>query len=242
MGVTLLLAHLPSSRPWMKRLLRAQGIISGENDDQGLCLAFSTMDEGLMYCEDKMLEVAVRHNLCAPVNNQMSLQDILSNHLLPQDLCTWSLQDAEEKLQSFVEVIHLESGENLFSVGGPSDEVYLLCKGRIVCEVNYLEMTEWSRFIGKVLPRKKLERSIHKHIRYGPGGVLGDMDFVIQRPRSFNAKCETPCILYSISREQQDLMRQYSPYLLNILQTIILRSASLSASHALEALERSNLV
>eukprot|EP01023_Acetabularia_acetabulum_P049289 TRINITY_DN5257_c0_g2_i2.p1 TRINITY_DN5257_c0_g2~~TRINITY_DN5257_c0_g2_i2.p1 ORF type:complete len:544 (+),score=84.96 TRINITY_DN5257_c0_g2_i2:163-1794(+) len=242
MGVTLLITHLPERRPWIKRLLRAQGILAGDNDQQGLCQAFSTMDEGLMYCEDQMLHVAVRHGLCTPHFFEMSLLDILANHILPSDVCMQSLSEVQEQLKSFVEVLHLEEGENLFSVGEPSDEVYLLSKGRIVCEVNYLEMTEWSRFIGKVLPRTKVERSIHKHIRYGPGGVLGDMDFVIHRPRSFNAKCETACKVYSISREQQDLMRQNSPQLLNILQTIILRSASLSASHALEALERSNLV
>eukprot|EP01026_Neomeris_dumetosa_P077567 TRINITY_DN83766_c0_g1_i2.p1 TRINITY_DN83766_c0_g1~~TRINITY_DN83766_c0_g1_i2.p1 ORF type:complete len:191 (-),score=13.02 TRINITY_DN83766_c0_g1_i2:962-1534(-) len=190
-----------------------------------------------------MLDVAVKHNICVSPDEGMTLLDILQNHILPSDQQNFcKLEQAAEQLLAFATVVELQEGRNLFSVGDPSDNVFLLSKGRIVCEVNYLEMTEWSRFIGKVLPHQKLERSFHKTIRYGPGGVLGDMDFVIQRPRSFTAKCETDCILYSLSREQQDLMRKQSPELLNILITIILASASLSSSYALEVLERSNLV
>eukprot|EP01025_Chloroclados_australasicus_P038986 TRINITY_DN4023_c0_g1_i5.p1 TRINITY_DN4023_c0_g1~~TRINITY_DN4023_c0_g1_i5.p1 ORF type:complete len:784 (+),score=96.96 TRINITY_DN4023_c0_g1_i5:30-2354(+) len=242
MGVTLLITHLPVRRPWIKRLLRAQKVIEGENDDEGLCIAFDTMEDGLMYCEDQMMQVAVRYGLIQAEDKEMDLLNIIKNQMHPDDLDGIDLQSIASQLNQVVGQIQLQSGDNLFSVGDISDHIYLLRKGRIVCEVNYLEMTTWSRFIGSVLPHQNQERTIHKTIRYGPGGVLGDLDFVIQRPRSFNAKCEIACKLYSISKEQQIAMRRSQPELLNILQSIILRSASLSASHALEAFERSNLV
>ncbi len=42
--------------------------------------AFSTMEEGMRYCEGEFLEVAQRHGLCRPSNSVLTLKDILELH------------------------------------------------------------------------------------------------------------------------------------------------------------------
>ena len=42
--------------------------------------AFSTMEEGMRYCEGEFLEVAQRHGLCRPSSTVLTLKDILELH------------------------------------------------------------------------------------------------------------------------------------------------------------------
>lgn len=70
---------------------------------------------------------------------------------------------------------------------------------------------------------------------------MGELDFFLQRPRSFSAHTETGCNMLTVSRASFERMASQAPHLLTLFQAVILRSTSLSASHALEALERSGL-
>mmetsp|Transcript_21508 Transcript_21508/g.55181 ORF Transcript_21508/g.55181 Transcript_21508/m.55181 type:complete len:391 (-) Transcript_21508:165-1337(-) len=77
---------------------------------------------------------------------------------------------------------------------------------------------------------------------YGSGGFLGDLDFFLQRPRSFEAKVVVaPCKLWRLSRTNLIRMSKDSPRSCMVLQMMILRASALSGSHAVEALEMASL-
>ena len=79
-------------------------------------------------------------------------------------------------------------------------------------------------------------------VEYSPGGILGDMDYFLQRTRSFGAKVKVaPCTVLRISHENMQKMAAHAPRSLLVLQTIVLRGSSLSSAHALEALEMASL-
>ena len=79
-------------------------------------------------------------------------------------------------------------------------------------------------------------------VEYGPGGILGDLDYFLQRNRYFSAKVTcVPCNLWRLSQESMVRMAAEAPQSLLLLQTIILRASALSSSHAVEALEMSRL-
>lgn len=42
---------------------------------------FGSLEQGLRYCEDQLLEVAVRYGLCQPPSAQLRLEDMLGSHL-----------------------------------------------------------------------------------------------------------------------------------------------------------------
>lgn len=67
------------------------------------------------------------------------------------------------------------------------------------------------------------------------------MDFFLQRPRSFLAVCASPCRVLRMGREAFNRLALQAPQALIVLQIIMLRSASLNETHALEVLERSLL-
>lgn len=79
-------------------------------------------------------------------------------------------------------------------------------------------------------------------VEYGPGGILGDLDFFLQRPRSFSATVKhVPCKLWRLSQASLSAMATQEPQSLLLLQSILLRASALSSSHAVETLELANM-
>ena len=74
---------------------------------------------------------------------------------------------------------------------------------------------------------------------YGPGAILGQSDFFLQRPRTGEATCGRACKLRVVPKSAFDTLRRSAPEALIVLQAVMLRSVCFEESHALETLERS---
>lgn len=64
------------------------------------------------------------------------------------------------------------------------------------------------------------------------------MDFLLRRPRSFDAYASAAGRIYVLTRAAFDAMAHDEPHICVLLQQIVLKSNLLTASNALEALER----
>ena len=73
---------------------------------------------------------------------------------------------------------------------------------------------------------------------YGPGAILGQADFFLQRSRTGEATCGLAGRLRVVPRTAFDTLRRSAPEALIVLQAVMLRSVCFEESHALETLER----
>ncbi|KAA6425635.1 MAG: Sulfate Permease Family [Trebouxia sp. A1-2] len=213
LGVELVLTHLPTTRPHIRQLLMAHGVIvesavSDAHQDahavhQG-CRAFDHMEAGLQYCEERFLEVALHYKLCKPRQLHMNLSEVLRAHLeLPHAILPGPINYAKAagELRAFMTVTHLQPGSPLFKQGEHSDVMFIVESGVVTCHMDFLRL----------------------HHRMQLPALSQDVLAVAPVRASF------------------EQMAQQAPKLLNLLQTIILRSTCLSVAHALEALERSGM-
>jgi len=83
LGIELVLTTLPRDKPEVHRLLLANAVIAAPGciPVPGMCRAFPTLDQGLFYCEETLLECAVHYGLCRPAIARVSLTDVLRTHL-----------------------------------------------------------------------------------------------------------------------------------------------------------------
>jgi CRP/FNR family transcriptional regulator, cyclic AMP receptor protein len=100
--------------------------------------------------------------------NEISLQDvILFRHLSPEKL---------EEVKSALEVRRLETGEVLFNMGDPGDEMYIVQQGRVA-----------------IYAPSKENSGQEKPIRiFRDGGIFGEMALIDQLPRSLSARAMEP--------------------------------------------------
>ncbi|DBA74396.1 hypothetical protein WJX77_006646 [Trebouxia sp. C0004] len=249
--VELVLTHLPTTRPHIRQLLMAHGVmvesaVSDAHEDahavhQG-CRAFDHMEAGLQYCEERFLEVALHYKLCKPRQMHMNLSEVLRAHLeLPHAILPGPINYAKAagELRAFMTVTHLQPGSPLFKQGEHSDVMFIVESGVVTCHMDFLRLHH--RMQLPTLSQDVLAVAPVRQFDYGPGGIVGELDFFLQQARSFEAVCKDSCTLLCISRTSFEQMAQQAPKLLNLLQTIILRSTCLSVAHALEALERSGM-
>lgn len=83
MEIDLVITHLPPSKPEIKQLLQANGVIAkSDTEHRGRCLAFPSMERGLAYCEERMLDVAVQFGLCRPLDEEMTLAEVRHAELM----------------------------------------------------------------------------------------------------------------------------------------------------------------
>ncbi|GAB4822722.1 hypothetical protein N2152v2_009768 [Parachlorella kessleri] len=252
-GIQLIITHLPTSRPGICKLLVAQGLIlrrpaeaaagAGDSGDGGpACRWFSTMEAGLQYCEEQFLEVAVRYRLCRPMPCCVTLGEVLRAHLeFPRSSLPGGLDSgaAAAQLARFTAHEEIRQGEVLFERGDPADAIYIIECGGVLCAVDFMLTSVHSRAANRVLPQELTDHN-DRIFKYGPAGIVGELDFFLERPRSFSAVCEQSGSVWRISRHSFERMAREQPQVLALLQTIILRATSLSVAHALEALERSS--
>jgi len=65
------------------------------------------MEDGIQHCEERFLEIAVRHGLCRPHERVMSLEDTLRSHnQIPQMMLGHPVdyKAVAESLQKFMKV------------------------------------------------------------------------------------------------------------------------------------------
>ena len=208
---------------------------------------FLTMDQGLHWCEEAFLRVAERHGLCEPPPSCVTLAEVLRTNLeVPRAFLGLGSIDHEgvgAVLQSFCTRQLMHSNEVLFDRGNPSDCMYIVEKGIVSCWMDYARSSIRGRAAAAALP---LDMALHPNrsarlLEYGPGGIVGDLDFALQRPRSFVAMCRGEGSVWRLTRGEFERLAREKPQVLVLLQTVVLRLNCLSASHAFEALERARI-
>ena len=70
----MLITHIPSNRPYIHELLVANGVVGRQivgyalapqrSECDACCMVFDTLNSGLHYCEEQLLEVAVQYHVC----------------------------------------------------------------------------------------------------------------------------------------------------------------------------------
>jgi CRP-like cAMP-binding protein len=75
-------------------------------------------------------------------------------------------------------------------------------------------------------------------IHSGPASVVGSLDFVLGRRRSFFALATRDSVILELSREAQERMARNNPHANALLQEIMLKSSLTATAQALTALER----
>jgi len=223
LGIDLIVCNVPKHATYITRLLTANRVIAPGSDTPAL---FESLDDGLRYCEGRVLQVAMDAGLCHPPVSEMSLTQALESHLgapaaadLPPGL---DLAAAAEQILPFLGVHELSEGEVLFQRGEPGDRLYIIQSGEVMCEALRPEP-------GPQHPR---------FLEFGPGSLLGDTDFFLQQPRSFKAWCSTaPCRLWTLTGGALAAVLESSPGLAVVIQAVALRSQCMGALHSAAALE-----
>lgn len=255
MGIQLIITHIPARRGNVRRLLAAQGLIlrqpspvrEGQEEAGGggaVCAWFPTMDAGCQHCEEQFLGVAVAHALCPPPATCMSLEQALQAHLeLPRCILGDAAVDyaaAAAALACFTTKHAMRAGASVFQLGSPADDIFIIECGSVTCRIDFNLRSVSSRRLQPALPPSAKPSAAERTFTYGPGSIVGELDFFLQRPRSFTAVADADGSAWRITRRAFERMAASDPASLVLLETIILRSTCLSAAHALEALERSS--
>jgi hypothetical protein len=72
----------------------------------------------------------------------------------------------------------------------------------------------------------------------GPGSVIGEMDWVLRRARTFQCLAVSKATVLCLSRTAHERMAQSHPHANSMLLQMLLRSSMLSTAHAMHALEQ----
>ncbi|KAK9847078.1 hypothetical protein WJX84_002130 [Apatococcus fuscideae] len=246
-GIEMIITHVPKKQ--MRKLMRSHGIIlpdaeleEGEKPPGSTAREFRTMEAGIQYCEEQFLQVAMAYGLIRPPAQTMSLTEILRANLdTPQTFLHGHVdytQVANEVAQYLVRR-RVSDGEIIFSPGEPADELYFIESGGVQLQMDFMSMTEQQRAME--LPEDVQAAAHIRTNEYHAGGIIGQLDFFLQRSRSFRAKSVGSTRMQMMTRRSYERMALEAPQALLLLQTIMLRSASLNESHALERLERSRV-
>ena len=103
--------------------------------DPNVCLIFDSLEEGLRYCEDVYLQIAVRFGLCTPQARGVTLSELLRSHLESMPLKAdedpgLSADLAAAELQRFMgKARKLHKGQKLWDIGDLAKEMYIIQRG-----------------------------------------------------------------------------------------------------------------
>eukprot|EP00038_Savillea_parva_P025233 m.46802 g.46802 ORF g.46802 m.46802 type:complete len:1030 (+) comp6806_c0_seq1:50-3139(+) len=202
-GITLVATGLA---PETHTLLRCHGVCNYASFRE-----FETLDEGIKYCEDALLcqiEPNLHPQRLTP--HDETLEGILAAYLLESS----SFPKPDEvfkacgSLSAYFNLQSVKKGEILFDQEEPGESLYFISHGSFL------------------LRRHAKYRTGH----YGQGGIIGDLDFFSNAPRSFSAVAEEDSTVYALTRH--DLNRLYAdePRLATMLLHVVLKSVSLNAA------------
>jgi SulP family sulfate permease len=123
---------------------------------------------------------------------------------------------APERLQGYAQSCSFAAGEHLIAQGDMSDDVFILRQGSISIVVD-----------GPEGGRIRLRTA-------GPGAVVGEIAFILRRPRTAWAVADTPVTADRITRAAVARMAAEEPHLLLALQTSMLRILARRVSDSTE--------
>jgi glutaminase len=163
----------------------------------------SDFDVALEYCEDELIG---EHGV-EPEPHAIELED----HLLLSGLD----KNQFERIKSVMEFREIGAGEHVFRAGDPSDEIYLVTRGRVS---GYYEISPGER---------------RRLVTLGPGGLLGDIAFVMNQPRVADMKVDADVECWVFTRDMMGMLRDEDPrmqatLLANLLNTVAMHSKQIS--------------
>ena len=157
-------------------------------------------------------------------------------------------------MMRYLEAQTLRVGDVVYEVGDRPEALYVVLSGEVTCEIDFAALSKcvlcsatrppkpWPSNICRrslqALASDVLARGKVRYLQYAAGGVTGDMEFFLQRPRTFRAICTSEARLLALTHAAYQRMVTDAPRLLVLLQHMILRNEMLSSSNALELLER----
>lgn len=191
---------------------------------------FPTLQEGLRFCEDALLEVAVQFGLCVPPGAGTTLKDLLVSHLEKLPLTAPSNAEAmAATLRRYMGHRTVRRGEVLWRPDDPADELFLVERG--VIRVDQLVRGEEGEGGARSVRIRSFE--------LGPGCVAGSTDFYLARPHGTRAVCASvACRVLRLSRAAMARMAAEAPAALNVLQMAVMRANSSDLSTAADAAAR----
>lgn len=226
-----------------------------EEEEEPEAFCFPLLEEGLRFCEDALLEVAVQFGLCTPPGAGTTLKDCLTSHL--EKLPLTSPKNAEamaSTLRRYMTVRTVRRGEVLWQPDDPAQELYLVERGVIrVDQFFKSKMEEWEELSGEGRPTNLLNNSLTispshnnnnnnnrnvpvRSFELGPGCVIGSTDFYLARAHVTRAVCASvACRILRLSRSAMARMALEAPAALNVLQLAIMRANSSDLSSAADA-------
>lgn len=215
--------------------------------------SFESIEDGLRFCEDALLEVAVRFGLCTAPSAGVTLDDLVSMHLqkLPLAPIKLASQIAKE-LKKYVHERTVRRGESLWKVGDQAEEIILVQRGVIRVDQFGHANQSWqesesttsdpllhpdrsSDLYQWIYDERATNRAdgvqgpIHqkkliRSFELGPGCIGGSTDFYLARLHSTHAVCASvACRVLRISKRSMQRMASESPMCLAVLQLIAMR-------------------
>jgi len=245
LGVQLVISNIQAD--YIRRLLAANGVIDSMDpkDDEsagGPDAVFVNLDAALNFCEERILEEAIKLKLCHREATEMNLAQVLEAHLdLPSAILPGILdyRVAASQILPFLEVVDLgETGASLFQPGDPASGLYIIHAGEVRCELDFATWTGTGQSRMSAALRKRSDGAAMQFLKYGPGGILGDTDFFLQQPHSFTAACsKAPCRLWMLSFANMKRMLRKNPSMVVVIQAMVLRSQCMTAKYAMASME-----
>eukprot|EP00934_Nitzschia_sp_Nitz4_P003219 Nitzschia sp. Nitz4//scaffold16_size188269//130393//133293//NITZ4_001806-RA/size188269-augustus-gene-0.81-mRNA-1//1//CDS//3329538562//3209//frame0 len=211
-------------------------------------LLFLTTHEAIEFCENMLLHrlnipgrVASLANLPGP--EEQTLGDILADMLSSDDTEKEILSRMDEG--RFHNVIHLKSGQKLFSKGSYPDAFYIVLKGVVANSTSQGEIVGKENetvISGAGIVRAKrgssasslfddnFKESLTKKAvlsLWQVGGIFGYNDFVLERPRTFRALAtQDGTTVARITRSHTNLAATEDKEVSNVLQKVLLHASS----------------
>jgi sulfate permease, SulP family len=155
--------------------------VGGLFKDAARILVFPNLDHGLEWCEEQLLD-------------SVGLIDVPLPSTLSDRLVYAGFNEEEiSKLFAFLERIEIDAGEYLIHQGDESNDLYLIESGQLSV---YLEVENENRL--------RLQAT-------GTRTVIGEIGLYLKTERTASVIANEPSIVYRLSKEALDEMREKAP-------------------------------
>ncbi|RQM21199.1 hypothetical protein B5M09_010007 [Aphanomyces astaci] len=227
-GISLVFANLPKH---IEAMLRLHDVFDDNDMNTNSCdnvptKAFETLDIALEWCEDGLLakEVPVSDSASRLLQSGRIMQ--LLDVLLPKGGGGSVEHVGGDKVDDvtgplYVQTQSFEKGQLIYTCGGDVDGFYVIGKGLVDV---YLPSTEHKKMGPGFTGRKRIMQVTN-------GGLLGDVDMILNKKHSFTAEARSNCFIFFIPTAAMDTMKQQHPNLAARFDKAIMRSMAL---HILE--------
>eukprot|EP00051_Salpingoeca_urceolata_P019365 m.281611 g.281611 ORF g.281611 m.281611 type:complete len:1038 (-) comp19404_c0_seq9:16-3129(-) len=222
-NIQLVMTQVP---PSVFNLLQSNGVFNE------LCEKFPTLDEGLEYCEDRLLRSLLARRPRS-LNNQGigGIAGIMAECLSEEGLAV--RRSALPDLSGIEKYFHRRvctAGEIVFNAGEMADRVYFVETGSVVLLQPVAEDQEAT----KKGPTGPAERSRVR--QYSENGVFGEMNFFLRTQRQFEARALQQTVVWAMTWEDFAHMQAETPNFALDVQAVLLKSTCLSLSNHNDAI------